>query len=360
LPRHRWLACRVASCLLWFCCLSFLGNFCFAGNGIGSGTARVKDANGSLLPNCDANYCCYGDTCPNGVGAVLSAPWLCCLLSNGSLTGKSFSLLMQHETYVEGRFDSLWQSCRCPNGKVLWQPYWVHAHTHLYNIHGSVSFGSLGQWFRNGGSWMELGQVCSRDISVCSCPNGKRPMSQPYWVFARTLRHGGNGSRTVSFVYLDYWSGNGGSWMEPWYSSCFTGRCHLCCSVAECTLKSSKQHRHGSQPFEVVSVRSPGVTTETRRHLRQVLIFNYWLGDAPLGDGCGSPPSPGEGNTRCYLEWRMPHQARQVLQLGLECTTCTSVSIRVNHSQGTGYPRTGGRGQKCRTAQAGDLPATGT
>jgi len=124
---------------------------------------------------------------------------------------------------------------------------------------------------------------------MASCPNGRPVSSQPYWVFARTRQYDGSLSSIVSLVYRDYGSGNGGSWMEPWYSSCLTGRCHLLCSVAQYVLKNSKQQRHGSQPFGVVPVRSPGVTTGTRRHLRQVLIFNVGSGMLLWATGVEAP-----------------------------------------------------------------------
>jgi len=146
-------------------------------------------------------------------------------LDNGCGNGGNPRDISLHYVACTEDAEAFWRFYSCPNGKGLWQPC-AYDQTYSYNAQCLVSLGSLGQWFRNGGSWME--------------PGGTR--------------------------------------------SYFTGRYHLFprnVSIARMRcLKRSKQHRQ--QPFQLISVRSPGATTEMRRHFRQVLNFLI------LARGCSS------------------------------------------------------------------------
>jgi len=131
-------------------------------------------------------------------------------------------------------------------------------------------------------------------------------------------------TNATGYRLVGSWSGHdlmrySGDGCTQVHSTSFTGRCsgffqwlnikHYSDCAYEYSFKYRKQQRR--EPFLAPIWSRAPLQFPSGHH------FYGWLGDAPLGDGCGRPPSPGEGNTSCYLVWRMPHQARQVLQLGL-------------------------------------------
>jgi len=117
---------------------------------------------------------------------------------------------------------------------------------------------------------------------------------------------------------------------------------------------SMTNNNNDLQPFGVqVSVRSPGVTTETCCHLPQELGFYGWLQKVAPSDpkyACHTPgmerTGSGEEGCACQCAQRTSCaappfiQARRVLELGSSSTTCTCVSngTKYNHSQGAREP----------------------